>query len=231
MRRPIVWIVLVALVAGVLAFSLWRGRAPHARLDQSVPGLDNIQTVGVIYAENRAFDNLYGSFPGAEGLQGPELAGSAQVDRDGTVLKELPPIWGGLAAPGVTPAVTQAQTEHLPNQPYGIDDPQGFNTPPSVVTRDLWHRFYQNQMQIDGGKNDRFAAYSDAGALVMGHYDGSRMALWSIAKQYTLADHFFMGAFGGSFLNHIWLICACAPLYPNADTSPAKNDISAVESD
>jgi len=26
------------------------------------------------------------------------------------------------------------------------------------VTRDPWHRFYQNQMQIDGGKNDRFVA-------------------------------------------------------------------------
>jgi phospholipase C len=47
----------------------------------------------------------------------------------------------------------------------------------------------------------------------------------------VLADNFFMGAFGGSFLNHFALICACAPTYPNADQSPAKGSISAVEAD
>jgi acid phosphatase len=40
-----------------------------------------------------------------------------------------------------------------------------------------------------------------------------------------------MGAFGGSYLNHIWLVCACIPKYPNADHSPAKGEISAVEAD
>ena len=48
----------------------------------------------------------------------------------------------------------------------------------------------------------------------MGYYDGSRMALWKLARQYTLADNFFMGAFGGSFLNHQYLVCACVPAYP-----------------
>ena len=71
-------------------------------------------------------------------------------------------------------------------------------------------------MQIDGGKNDRFAAYGDSGGLVMGYYDGSKLPLWDIAKRYTLADNFFMGAFGGSFLNHFYLICSCAPVYPDA---------------
>jgi phospholipase C len=33
-------------------------------------GLDAIDTVVVIYAENRAFDNLYGLFPGANGIPG-----------------------------------------------------------------------------------------------------------------------------------------------------------------
>ena len=65
---------------------------------------------------------------------------------------------------------------HLPNAPFAIDDPKGFNTPLGVTTRDLWHRFYQNQMQIDGGKNDKFAAWADSGGLVMGHYDGSQAA-------------------------------------------------------
>jgi len=45
----------------------------------------------------------------------------------------------------------------------------------------------------------------------MGHYDGSKLPMWKWAQDYTLADNFFMGAFGGSYLNHVWLICACAP--------------------
>lgn len=192
-------------------------------------GIDRIDNIVVIFAENRSFDALYGSFPGANGLANAKPI--PQVDRDGTVLKELPPIWQGLTAAGVTPPVTEAQTAHVPNQPFAIDDPQGFHQPLNIVTRDMWHRFYQNQMQIDGGKNDRFTAWADSGALVMGHYDGSKMALWKVAKQYVLADNFFMGAFGGSFLNHIWLICGCVPRYPHADQSPAKNQIMVVEPD
>ena len=46
----------------------------------------------------------------------------------------------------------------------------------------------------------------------MSTWDGSKTEMWKIAQKYTLADDFFMGAFGGSFFNHQWLICACAPL-------------------
>jgi phospholipase C len=194
-------------------------------------GIDAIDTVVVIYAENRSFDNLYGSFPGANGLQNVTPENSTQVDRDGTVLKELPPVWDGLTAKGVTPPVTQAQTEHLPNQPFAIDDAKGFNTSLGVITHDLWHLFYQNQMQIDGGKNDRFVAYADSGAMVMGHFDGTKLPLWPVAQKYVLADNFFQGVFGGSFLNHFQLVCACIPKYPDADKSPAKGLIAAVEAD
>jgi acid phosphatase len=65
----------------------------------------------------------------------------------------------------------------------------------------------------------------------MGHYDGSGMAMWKLAQQYTLADNFFMGAFGGSFLNHQYLVCACAPEFPNADTDPAKPTIAVLDTD
>ena len=47
----------------------------------------------------------------------------------------------------------------------------------------------------------------------MGFYDGSHTKLWEYAQRYTLADHFFHAAFGGSFLNHFWMICACTPIY------------------
>jgi acid phosphatase len=199
----------------------------------SQPDINAVKNVVVIYAENRSFDNLYGQFPGANGLQNVTAASSQQLDRDGSVLATLPQVWNGLTQTGVTPVVTQAMTANLPNSAFAIDDPNGFNTPISATTRDLWHRFYENQMQIDGGKNDRFAAWADSGGLVMGRYtlNADKLPLWKIAQQYTLADNFFMGAFGGSFLNHQWLVCACTPTYPNADKSVAAGAISKVEAD
>ena len=194
----------------------------------------------MIYAENRAFDNLYGLFPGANGVPGvnPASVGGAapQKDFDGAVLPVLPPAWGGLTAGGQAVTLTQAQSAGMPNKPFRIDDPAGLNgtgivVPASVTTRDLVHRYYNNIMQIGDGSNDHFAAYSDAGGLSMGYYDGSGMKLWQIASEYVLADNFFMGAFGGSYLNHQYLVCACIPVYPEVDQSPAKDSISAVETD
>jgi phospholipase C len=100
----------------------------------------------------------------------------------------------------------------LPNRPFDIARYVNL----SDKHPDLTHRFFMHQMQIDGGRNDRFAQLSSAGALTMGHYDLSGTALWNYAKEFTLADNFFQAAFGGSFLNHQWLICACMPVYKDA---------------
>jgi len=194
-------------------------------------GLDKIDTVVVIYLENRSFDNLYGHFPGASGLAEASKEATVQVDRDGTPLAELPPVWRGLTARGVVPAIGEEMTRGLPSKPFAIDDPHGFALGPDTKTRDLAHLFYRHQMQINGGRNDRFVAYGDSGGLVMGHYDGSKLPMWDLAKRYVLADRFFMGAFGGSFLNHIYLSCACIPKYPDAGNSAAKDMIAALAAD
>jgi len=182
--------------------------------------LDDITTVVVIYAENRSFDNLFGSYPGANGLKTAAAKAIKQVDRDGTnVLPILPPAWGGATAAGQSPVVSQAQTTNVwPNGPFQIDAPTdqfGYGVlPNSIITRDLFHRFFENAMQINGGANNQFAAWGDSGGLVMGNFDGSKTGLWNLAKQYTLADNFFQAVYGGSFLNHQYLICACAPAVP-----------------
>ncbi|UOA07252.1 acid phosphatase [Methylobacter sp. S3L5C] len=179
--------------------------------------LNKINTIVVIYAENRSFDNLYGLFPGANGihnaLEHPETY--LQLDRDGkTVLPSLPPIWNKNNP-------NWSFIADLPNKPFQIDAAPG-DAPSSNgiknVSPDLVHKFYHNQMQINVGSNNQFAAFSNAGGLTMGYYDGSSMALWQLAKEYTLADNFFMGAFGGSFLNHFWLVCACTPSMANVST-------------
>jgi acid phosphatase len=191
--------------------------------------LDAVTNIVVIYAENRGFDNIYGTFPGANGLPA-NGAYVPQLDRDFAPLTTLPQTWGGVTAAGFTPAITQAMSGGLPNAAYALPDVYtGFDN--TYITRDLYHRFFESQMQIHGGRNDMFVAYADSGGLVMGHYDGSTMAMWKLAQQYTLADNFFMGAFGGSFLNHQYLICACAPEYAGADTDPAKPRLAVVDTD
>ncbi|HEX4596505.1 MAG TPA: acid phosphatase [Burkholderiaceae bacterium] len=198
-----------ALVAGALAACL--AAAVHA--DPADDTLARIHHIVVIYGENRSFDNLYGFFPGAEGIEQAGAQAPSQRDRDGSLMPLLPPVWNATGTD-----FDPRFGNKLANAPFRIDA-EPAHLPPSVPTRDLVHRFYQNIEQIDGGRNDRFAAVSDAGGLVMGYYDGSSMAVWQLAREFTLADHFFMGTFGGSFMNHLWLACACVTRYPDAPES------------
>lgn len=157
-----------------------------------------IDHIFVIYLENRSFDNLFRGFEGADTSDKPLKPYAKQVDENGSEYAMIPmseeDISAGLA-------------KSMPNAPFLLDDYISKNTP----IPDLVHRFYQNQLQINGGKNDRFVLISDSKGLVMGYHNIKDFALWRYAKEYTLCDNFFMGAFGGSFLNHLWLISAQVP--------------------
>ncbi|OWQ90800.1 acid phosphatase [Roseateles aquatilis] len=243
-RAPRLPLALTPLALGALLTlggCLGSSNSSDTPVDPTTALQNKVQNIVVIYAENRAFDNLYGNFPGANGLSAvvdgtgkPTSAYVAQKDRNGsTTLATLPPVWGGVTAAGSAVTVTQAQSAGLANAPFNIGTAfkasANATIDGTVVTRDLYHRFFENQMQINGGKNDMFAAWADSGGLVMGYFDYSSSPLYKLAQQYTLADNFFQGAFGGSFLNHQYLICACAPEYPNADTAAAKPTIQAVD--
>src|SRR5271169_1188501 len=179
-----------------------------------------------------------------------------QLDRDGSVLPGLPAVWGrtsGNSGPVVSNAgvtagapvapnpVTEAQTAaylNAFNHPYSIlslyDTVSTIDTDPLTYTnRDLYHRFYENQMQINGGANNKFAAWADSGGLTMMYIPNNTAdhPLWALAQKYVLADNFFQSAFGGSYLNHQYLICSCAPEYPHADTAAAKPSITLLEQD
>ena len=198
---------------------------------------EHIKTVVVIYLENRSFTNLFANFPGVSTpLSAVPASRYRQTDRNGEVLATLPKIWGGLVPAsqqlgGKQYSIGEEAISGLPNAPFSLKDAQGLPLPEAVITRDLWHLFYQNQMQINGGKNDQFAAWADSGGLVMGHYGEAdkHLGLWKIAQEYTMCDYFFMGAFGGSYLNHQFLVAARPPVYPDAASSPAKNKIAITE--
>jgi acid phosphatase len=157
----------------------------------------------VIFTENRSFDHVFGSFPGADGAASSKN-GSIQVDADGSPLPSLP-----------RPRDDARFPPTLPNAPFPVDS----FIDPSARTIDPTHDFYIEQEQINGGKMDRFVEASNAGALVMGLADGRKLRQWELAREFTLADHFFHAAFGGSFLNHFYLVCACAPVYPHATSA------------
>ena len=245
LRAPRLPMALTPLALGamlILGGCLGKDGNDTTAVDPTVALQNNVQNIVVIYAENRAFDNLYGNFPGADGLSTvigtdgkPTAAYIAQKDRNGQALTTLPPVWGGVTIPGSAVTVSQAQSAGLANAPFNIGTAfqasanANATIDGTVVTRDMYHRFFENQMQINGGKNDMFAAFADSGGLVMGYFDYSTSPLYKLAQQYTLADHFFQGAFGGSFLNHQYLICACVPEYPNADTAAAKPTIQVVD--
>ncbi|WP_426212920.1 acid phosphatase [Pseudomonas sp. TWR2-1-1] len=201
---------------------------------------EQVKTIVVIYAENRSFNNLFANFPGVERpLSALKSADYQQRDRDGSLLQTLPPAWGGVVqvgpqtVDGVTYATGVQYQENLPNAPFALKGPNREDLPLNLVTRDLWHVFYQNQMQINDGKNDRFVAWADSGGLTMGYYDQTQysLRLWDVAREFVLCDNFFQGAFGGSYLNHQYLISAAVPFYPNASTSVAESQIASLQGD
>jgi acid phosphatase len=184
---------------------------------------DAIETIVVVFQENRSFVHLLPDFPGASGVGQARLSSVIQRDRDGSVLPRLPPLW---KIEGKAPDPDRHEPDEpdpafpasMPNAPFHLAEPP-YNLPPDILALVPVHRFYQNQMQINGGRNDMFVAWTNVGSMVMGTYRGEGTHLYQLARDYTLADRFFMGAFGGSNLNHFFLACACSPPFPGAPDS------------
>ena len=203
MRRAILLVIAAAVLMPVVV------PLPVGAASSNV--LSRVGHIVVIYQENWSFDSLYGKFPGANGLAN---AGNAvkQVDANSNAYAVLPQPLDTSAKP---PAPDARFPANLPVQPFDASQ----YVQPDQKTGDLVHRFYQEQLQIDSGKMDKFVAYSDAAGLVMSYYDATSLPEGQLAKQYVMADDFFHASFGGSFLNHFWLICACTPSFFNAPGS------------
>ncbi len=216
---------------------------------------DGIDHIVVIYEENHSFDNLFGGWEGVDGLRG--ALPRPQVDTAGTPLPCLPQNDVNLTSPplpvtctgtiGTTPVGSA-----FPNRPFLIDStiqptdttcplpgqflpngvPKGQGLP-GGCTRDLVHRFYNEQYQIDSGRMNRYVAGSDAVGLTMGHYDTRGLPIYEYlhgrhAPHYVVEDRFFQAAFGGSFLNHQWLITPATPAWPGAVRDGGADDLHSV---
>src|SRR5262249_6217726 len=151
-----------------------------AQSAQAQDGLNKIDTIVVIYAENRSFDHLYGFFPGANGIADATAEQKTQRDHDGAPLPWLTIFDHGKPDP---------RFPRMANAPFRIDLPPIGMSPDKIALNPI-HAFYHNQEQINRGRNNMFAAMSNAGGWTMGYFDGSRLRMWQWAKDYVLADNF-----------------------------------------
>jgi len=198
----LMYVTLISL--GVGFFSCSTAKKAQQRKTSFDDGIQQIKHVVVIYMENHSFDNLYGEFKGANGIKNAIKGNYVQVDKKGKPYQYLPAIPRNNSFP-----------TNLPNKLFNIDQ----YVPNDKPTPDVTHRFYHNQLQIDGGKMDKFAAYNDSKGLAMGYYSTKKLPLYQFAHDYTLCDNFFQSVFGGSYFNHVFLISAGVPTWPNAPKS------------
>jgi len=205
--------------------------------------LSKVKHIVVIYEENHSFDNLYGGWDGVNGRANADAAHTTQVDQKGVPYACLKQNDVNLVAststctdaahnissaftnkwftidPLIPPTATTCPTPQKAfSFPNGVPNGQGL---PGGCTRDLVHKFYQEQYQLNGGAQNRYMVGSDAIGLTMGVYDTKELPVYKwlhSAKHphYAIADNFFQAAFGGSFLNHQYLIAAQAPTDQNA---------------
>jgi phospholipase C len=210
-----------------ISLAAWLFLVPVKSCSQDRPGgLGRINNIIVIYQENWSFDGLYGSFPGANGITNASATSLTQIDRvtgnpySSQLGRPFDLSVGGpaLATPPQPINGSGAIDARFPNGlntllPYDFSASVG----PSGKTGDIVHRYWQEFFQINGGKMDRFLTWSDNPGLVLSHIDATNLPEGKLAQQYTIADNFFHSAFGGSFLNHQFLIAARAPVFLNAD--------------
>src|SRR4051794_36625329 len=175
----------LALVA-VAALAVTGGGGAKGKKPKAAPvtGLAGIKHFVVIYQENHSFDNLYGGWEGVNGLQNADAAHTTQIDQNGTpytCLRQNDVNLAAMAPNCSDPAHGFASA--FANKWFTIDPliPPDATTCPSPVqaftfpnglpkgsgrrggcTRDLVHKFYQEQYQLNGGRQNRYVVGSDA---------------------------------------------------------------------
>jgi phospholipase C len=219
--------------------------------------LSRINHIVVIYQENHSFDNLYGRWEGVNGLRHAPRARTTQVNQAGVPYECLLQDDVNLTSPPLSVRCTDTTTgtefsSHFRNRPFTIDNyipPSATTCPPPGVfapngipngqglpggcTRDLVHRFYQEQYQLNDGRQNRYTTGSDAVGLTQGVYDTRALPIYRYLHgrghpRYAIADNFFQAAFGGSFLNHQWLIAASNPVWTDALNDGSADDLHSV---
>src|SRR5262249_18901454 len=164
-----------------------------------------IDHVVVLFLENRPFDHLFGTYPGADGLA--NYAGKQTHQRGVPAAMRPQP----LVRAGKPDRRFQAD---LPNEPF----PMLRFVQPLDLTNNPIHRFYHMQRQYGAGADGiamgTWVAEGTSGGITMGYYDRAASPVqWRLADEFVLLDRYFQSIHGGAFADHYFLgTAAVAPL-------------------
>ena len=202
-----------ALFAAVIASSAGAGAAAGQSASAGPDPLRKINHIVVIYEENHSFDNLYGTWEGVNGLANANAEHTAQVDQTGAPYSCLFQLDVNLTVPpltkvcdGTTPRGVAFNSHFRANTWFTIDNfigPDATTCPkpkdsfafpngilngsgvgiPGGCTRDLVHKFYQEQYQLNGGAQNRYATGSDSAGTVMGVYDTRSLPIYQLSPR------------------------------------------------
>ena len=166
--------------------------------------LAKVNHIVVIYQENHSFDNLYGGWEGVTASRTPTPPTPRRSTRPGSPTPACRQNDVNLTSPPLPATCTDTTTGHHLSRAHSRTRPSRSTTTsrrptttcpapgslrrrtvcsrapglPGGCTRDLVHRFYQEQYQLDGGKQDRYVTGSDALGLTMGYYDTQKLPIY-----------------------------------------------------
>ena len=243
-RRPLALCAAAALALAAPAVAAAHGSG-HGHDDHHGKGLRAIKRIVVIYEENHSFDNLYGGWEGVNGLRRrrrrahdagqpgrralhvpaaerrqpgdaaaqPRRAPTRRPRRPSRATSPTRRSRSTTAsrrrtttcpAPGVFAAQRRAQ-RHRPARRLHAR-PRAPLLPGAVPA----------QRRQAGPLHDRQRRRRPD----QGYYDTRALPIYKYLHaaghpHYAIADDFFQAAFGGSFLNHQWLVAAATPTWPD----------------
>jgi phospholipase C len=175
-------VVVLAVFAGISGILIrpW-SPPPTGPNPSSLP----IRHVVIVMMENRAFDNLFGSYCPTAGPGCP------------TAVNGFPPHTCVPYAP------TDPSLGCIRPYPVASD---------TVSTPDISHEWNSTHQAIDGGAMDGFY-YAEQGSLIpFGYYNATTIPLYyDLAQEYGLGESFFSSALSYSLPNHWYLLAGQAP--------------------
>ena len=179
-----------------------------------------IDHIIVLFLENRSFDHLFGTYPGADGLDGYK---GRQADRDGATYSKLPPPLGRDGKPDPRLPADLAERAVSSGRYLG----------PFDETNNPVHRFYHMQRQYgadaDGVRDGQVGRGGDERRNHHGVLQprGEPRCSGASPTSSCCSTAGSRSIHGGSFANHFYLISAAVARYPGRAATPSAQPASA----
>jgi phospholipase C len=169
-------------------------------------GIHKIRHVIIVMQENRSFDNFFGTYPGADGIQ----------MRNGTATVCVPNPTGGCLRPFHDTADVDGGGPH--GQKNAIADMAGGKMNGFLAQRAAAAKscpFLQDPQCASGTSRD-----------VMGYHTAAEIPnYWAYAKNFVLADHMFEPVKSWSLPDHLFMVSAWSAKCKNASAMSCVNNI------